>query len=173
VRSFELLNEPRAARARADTALTFRAAVRFTCNRKSPFSARKHGVGNQKKTRQRGCPRQRVSDLNSQGANASVRGGVWARGGESRESSALQPYSLRRARSVRYRSQSPRVPALRPLLRPDPRCGDQQHMIDQQLCHWILLSLGRLPSSELSMTQELIADMLGVRVPLPANNPSG
>ncbi len=40
---------------------------------------------------------------------------------------------------------------------------NRHHMIDQQLCRWILLSLDRLPSSELSMTQELIANMLGVR----------
>ncbi len=34
---------------------------------------------------------------------------------------------------------------------------------DQQLCRWLLLSLDRLPSNELTMTQELIANMLGVR----------
>ena len=33
----------------------------------------------------------------------------------------------------------------------------------QQLCRWLLLSLDRLPSNELTMTQELIANMLGVR----------
>ena len=32
-----------------------------------------------------------------------------------------------------------------------------------QLCRWLLLSLDRLPSNELTMTQELIANMLGVR----------
>jgi len=37
------------------------------------------------------------------------------------------------------------------------------HSIDQQLCRWLLLSLDRLASNELTMTQELIADMLGVR----------
>ncbi len=37
------------------------------------------------------------------------------------------------------------------------------HSVDQQLCRWLLLSLDRLPGSELRMTQELIADMLGVR----------
>jgi len=37
------------------------------------------------------------------------------------------------------------------------------HSVDQQLCRWLLLSLDRLPSNELSMTQELIANMLGVR----------
>jgi CRP-like cAMP-binding protein len=35
--------------------------------------------------------------------------------------------------------------------------------VDQQLCRWLLLSLDRLPSAELAMTQELIANMLGVR----------
>ena len=35
--------------------------------------------------------------------------------------------------------------------------------MDQQLCRWLLLSLDRLPSNELVMTQELIANMLGVR----------
>ncbi|MFZ0488269.1 MAG: helix-turn-helix domain-containing protein, partial [Arenicellales bacterium] len=37
------------------------------------------------------------------------------------------------------------------------------HSIDQQLCRWILLALDRLPDNQLSMTQELIANMLGVR----------
>lgn len=40
---------------------------------------------------------------------------------------------------------------------------NRHHTIDQQLCRWLLLSLDRLPSNELSMTQELIANMLGVR----------
>jgi Mn-dependent DtxR family transcriptional regulator len=35
--------------------------------------------------------------------------------------------------------------------------------VDQQLCRWLLLSLDRLPGNELRMTQELIANMLGVR----------
>jgi CRP-like cAMP-binding protein len=37
------------------------------------------------------------------------------------------------------------------------------HSVDQQLCRWLLLSLDRLPRNELRMTQELIANMLGVR----------
>jgi CRP-like cAMP-binding protein len=37
------------------------------------------------------------------------------------------------------------------------------HSVEQQLCRWLLLSHDRLPSDELIMTQELIADMLGVR----------
>lgn len=40
---------------------------------------------------------------------------------------------------------------------------NRHHTVDQQLCRWLLLSLDRLSSSELIMTQELIADMLGVR----------
>jgi CRP-like cAMP-binding protein len=40
---------------------------------------------------------------------------------------------------------------------------NRHHSIDQQLCRWILLSLDRLPTNKLSMTQELIANMLGVR----------
>ena len=40
---------------------------------------------------------------------------------------------------------------------------NRHHSVEQQLCRWLLLSLDRLPSDELSMTQELIANMLGVR----------
>jgi CRP-like cAMP-binding protein len=40
---------------------------------------------------------------------------------------------------------------------------NRHHTLDQQLCRWLLLSLDRLPGSELVMTQELIANMLGVR----------
>jgi CRP-like cAMP-binding protein len=40
---------------------------------------------------------------------------------------------------------------------------NRHHSVDQQLCRWLLLSLDRLPGSELVMTQELIANMLGVR----------
>jgi CRP-like cAMP-binding protein len=40
---------------------------------------------------------------------------------------------------------------------------NRHHSVDQQLCRWLLLSLDRLPSAELVMTQELIAGMLGVR----------
>jgi DNA-binding transcriptional regulator YhcF (GntR family) len=39
----------------------------------------------------------------------------------------------------------------------------RHHSIEQQLCRWLLLTLDRLPSHELNMTQELIASMLGVR----------
>jgi CRP-like cAMP-binding protein len=40
---------------------------------------------------------------------------------------------------------------------------NRHHSIEQQLCRWLLLSLDRLPTNELTMTQELIANMLGVR----------
>ncbi len=40
---------------------------------------------------------------------------------------------------------------------------NRHHSIDQQLCRWLLLSLDRLPTNKLTMTQELIANMLGVR----------
>jgi Mn-dependent DtxR family transcriptional regulator len=40
---------------------------------------------------------------------------------------------------------------------------NRHHSVDQQLCRWLLLSIDRLPSNELTMTQELIANMLGVR----------
>src|SRR5437762_1235398 len=40
---------------------------------------------------------------------------------------------------------------------------NRHHSVDQQLCRWLLLSLDRLASNELAMTQELIANMLGVR----------
>ena len=40
---------------------------------------------------------------------------------------------------------------------------NRHHTLDQQLCRWLLLSLDRLQGNELIMTQELIANMLGVR----------
>lgn len=40
---------------------------------------------------------------------------------------------------------------------------NRHHSLDQQLCRWLLLSLDRLSGNELVMTQELIANMLGVR----------
>jgi CRP-like cAMP-binding protein len=40
---------------------------------------------------------------------------------------------------------------------------NRHHSIDQQFCRWLLLSLDRLPSNKLAVTQELIANMLGVR----------
>jgi CRP-like cAMP-binding protein len=40
---------------------------------------------------------------------------------------------------------------------------NRHHSVDQQLCRWLLLSLDRLASKQIPMTQQLIADMLGVR----------
>jgi CRP-like cAMP-binding protein len=40
---------------------------------------------------------------------------------------------------------------------------NRHHSVNQQLCRWLLLSLDRLEGNELAMTQELIANMLGVR----------
>ena len=40
---------------------------------------------------------------------------------------------------------------------------NRHHSIDQQLCRWLLLYLDRLPGNDLSVTQEIIANMLGVR----------
>jgi len=40
---------------------------------------------------------------------------------------------------------------------------NRHHTLDQQLCRWLLISIDRLPANELHMTQELIANMLGVR----------
>jgi len=40
---------------------------------------------------------------------------------------------------------------------------NRHHSVDQQLCRWLLLTLDRMPGNELTMTQELIASMLGVR----------
>ena len=40
---------------------------------------------------------------------------------------------------------------------------NRHHSVDQQLCRWLLLTLDRMPGNEVAMTQELIANMLGVR----------
>ena len=40
---------------------------------------------------------------------------------------------------------------------------NRHHTVEQQLCRWLLFTLDRLPSTELIMTQELVASMLGVR----------
>ena len=40
---------------------------------------------------------------------------------------------------------------------------NRHHTVEQQLCRWLLLSLDRVPSNEIKMTQELISNMLGVR----------
>lgn len=40
---------------------------------------------------------------------------------------------------------------------------NRHHTVEQQLCRWLLLTVDRIPSGELQMTQELVANMLGVR----------
>jgi len=40
---------------------------------------------------------------------------------------------------------------------------NRHHSVEQQLCRWLLLTLDRVPSNDLAITQELIAGMLGVR----------
>jgi len=40
---------------------------------------------------------------------------------------------------------------------------NRHHSVEQQLCRWLLLTLDRMPTNELIMTQELVASMLGVR----------
>jgi CRP-like cAMP-binding protein len=40
---------------------------------------------------------------------------------------------------------------------------NRHHSVEQQLCRWLLLTLDRVPSRELVMTQELVASILGVR----------
>ena len=48
------------------------------------------------------------------------------------------------------------------LLRQTAVCN-RHHPLEQQLCHWLLISLDRLRSNELVMTQQLISNMLGMR----------
>jgi CRP-like cAMP-binding protein len=40
---------------------------------------------------------------------------------------------------------------------------NRHHTVEQQVCRWLLLTIDRLPTNELTITQELIAGMLGVR----------
>jgi CRP-like cAMP-binding protein len=79
-------------------------------------------------------------------------------------------YRLRAARVMKEFNRS--GPVLRLLLRytqalitqmAQTAACNRHHSLDQQLCRWLLLSLDRLPSNELVMTQALIAAMLGVR----------
>ncbi|PKM33820.1 MAG: Crp/Fnr family transcriptional regulator [Gammaproteobacteria bacterium HGW-Gammaproteobacteria-10] len=67
-----------------------------------------------------------------------------------RRSSALQHLMLRYAQTLITQMSQTAV------------CN-RHHSVDQQLCRWLLLSLDRLPTNQLRMTQELIANMLGVR----------
>jgi Mn-dependent DtxR family transcriptional regulator len=62
---------------------------------------------------------------------------------------------------------NPGTPALDPITRTaasaiTPACN-RHHSLDQQLCRWLLLSMDRLQGDQIMMTQELIANMLGVR----------
>jgi CRP-like cAMP-binding protein len=96
-------------------------------------------------------------------------------GGESTSSRALvqsagQAYRLsgRRLKDEFYRSGELQVLLLRytqALITQMTQTAvcNRYHSVDQQLCRWLLLSLDRLPSNRLIMTQELIANMLGVR----------
>jgi CRP-like cAMP-binding protein len=77
-----------------------------------------------------------------------------------------------RLRSHTIKEEFNRAPVLRLLLRytqalltqmAQTAVCNRHHTLDQQLCRWLLLSLDRLEGSELLMTQELIANMLGVR----------
>ena len=95
-------------------------------------------------------------------------------GGESTPSRAVvqsagQGYRLR-AQAIK--DEFKRAPVLHLLLRytqalitqmAQTAACNRQHSLDQQLCRWLLLSLDRLHGSELAMTQELIANMIGVR----------
>jgi CRP-like cAMP-binding protein len=40
---------------------------------------------------------------------------------------------------------------------------NRHHTVEQQLCRWLLVTLDRIPSGELTMTQELVANLIGVR----------
>jgi len=96
-------------------------------------------------------------------------------GGESTPSRAVvqtggHGYRLRVARLMREFNRS--GPTLRLLLRytqalltqmSQTAACNRHHSLDQQLCRWLLLSLDRLPSNELVITQALIAATLGVR----------
>jgi CRP-like cAMP-binding protein len=95
-------------------------------------------------------------------------------GGESTPSRAVvqsagQGYRLR---SETIKDEFKRAPVLHLLLRytqalitqmAQTAVCNRHHSLDQQLCRWLLLSLDRLQGNELVMTQELIANMLGVR----------
>jgi CRP-like cAMP-binding protein len=95
-------------------------------------------------------------------------------GGESTPSRAVVQSSgkgLRLAAGI-IKDEFKRAPVLHLLLRytqalitqmAQTAACNRHHSLDQQLCRWLLLSLDRLSGFELKMTQELIANMLGVR----------
>ena len=95
-------------------------------------------------------------------------------GGESTPSRAVVQSAGRavRMRAKAIQSEFKRMPVLHLLLRytqalitqmAQTAVCNRHHSLDKQLCRWLLLSLDRLKGSELVMTQELIANMLGVR----------
>ncbi|MGZ5157799.1 MAG: Crp/Fnr family transcriptional regulator [Caldimonas sp.] len=95
-------------------------------------------------------------------------------GGESTPSRAVvqSAGSGVRVRAQAIKDEFTRIPVLQLLLRytqalitqmAQTAVCNRHHSLDQQLCRWLLLSLDRLEGSELVMTQELIANMLGVR----------
>jgi CRP-like cAMP-binding protein len=95
-------------------------------------------------------------------------------GGESTTSRAVvqSAGSAYRMTAQSIKEEFKRVPVLHLLLRYTQALITQMsqtavcnrlHSLDQQLCRWLLLSLDRLQGGELVMTQELIANMLGVR----------
>ena len=95
-------------------------------------------------------------------------------GGDSTPSRAVVQSSGRgfRLASSAIKDEFTRAPVLHLLLRytqalitqmAQTAACNRHHSLDQQLCRWLLLSLDRLSGSELKMTQELIANMLGVR----------
>jgi CRP-like cAMP-binding protein len=95
-------------------------------------------------------------------------------GGESTTSRAVVQSAGRgfRLKAQAIKDEFKRAPVLHLLLRytqalitqmAQTAACNRHHSLDQQLCRWLLLSLDRLHGSELVMTQELIANMLGVR----------
>ena len=95
-------------------------------------------------------------------------------GGESTPSRAVVQSAGKsfRMKSQAIKDEFTRLPVLHLLLRytqalltqmAQTAVCNRHHSLDQQLCRWLLLSLDRLEGSELVMTQELIANMLGVR----------
>ena len=95
-------------------------------------------------------------------------------GGESTPSRAVVQSAGEgfRLKSAAIKDEFKRAPVLHLLLRytqalitqmAQTAVCNRHHSLDQQLCRWLLLSLDRLNGSELVMTQELIANMLGVR----------
>jgi CRP-like cAMP-binding protein len=95
-------------------------------------------------------------------------------GGESTPSRAVVQSAGEgfRLKSAAIKAEFKRAPVLHLLLRytqalitqmAQTAVCNRHHSLDQQLCRWLLLSLDRLTGNELVMTQELIANMLGVR----------